>query len=125
MPDTLILDEYVVVIDVSLNRDFMPVAPPDGRPLSAGVTLREVYQQALDYSIDDPTAFVVNGGAMWAVSLDPLSHIYHPNNEQPYSGWAGPKWGPGISVDVVMMFQDESGNVQRIIAREVNIDSSS
>jgi hypothetical protein len=75
-------------------RDFQPVAPPDGEPLivAVGVSAAEPIPIPADLLIDH--VWVLNGKEQWSAKPDGRS-----SSEAVIRG--GPKWGPGIKVDVV------------------------
>jgi hypothetical protein len=76
-------------------RDFQPVAPPNGQPLIVAVKVSpsDMMPAPSDLSLDQVS--VLNGKEQWS--------------SKPESGTTGleasvrngPKWGPGIKVDVV------------------------
>jgi hypothetical protein len=75
-------------------RDFQPVAPPDGEPLivAVRVSAAEPIPTPADLSIDH--VWVLNGKEQWSAKPDGRA-----SSEAAIRG--GPKWGPGIKVDVV------------------------
>src|SRR5262245_40425847 len=50
----------------SLWRDFMPISPPEGKPLIAVFELREANQVALSTDLSIEAAFVVLGDKVWS-----------------------------------------------------------
>lgn len=82
------LDGVRVELQVSLNRDFMPIAPPDGKPLTLSVQL-----PAGAFSVEQ--VWVLLGSEMWRAPPEQIPGT---------TTWVardGPKWGPGLTVDVV------------------------
>lgn len=124
IPDTLRYANFELVIDAHLNRDFMPVAPPDGNPMSAWILLREVSETGFPEIIRDPTLYVVYGRFMWVVRLsEGLVREDRPWEQQYYAD-SGPKWGPGEKVDAVLGFMDDERMDHLVIARDVMISRS-
>ena len=52
-PDSIAIDGRVMYISASANRDFMPIAPSDGRPLSAGVQLLGLTNGPIEWTPKD------------------------------------------------------------------------
>ena len=76
-------------------RDFQPVAPPNGQPLVVVIKMSPSDMMPLPSDIAVDRVWVLNGKEQWSAA--------------PASGATGletavrngPKWGPGIKVDVV------------------------
>jgi len=92
-------------LETYLQRDFFPPSPPDGRPLVALVKVKAPRETAISSKIDATRLWVVKGIEIWETELasregstigDTLEKV----------GWDGPKWEPGISVDVVVRIVD-------------------
>jgi hypothetical protein len=124
IPDTLRYDSFELVIDASLNRDFMPIAPSDGRPMSAEIHLRAVSGVMVPDVIRDPTLYVVHGRLMWVAGLTARPIRDDRPFERVFNAGSGPKWGPGEKVDAVMGFTDDEGMDHLVIARDVLITES-
>ena len=106
-PERVEIDGREYTLAASLWRDFMPMAPPDGESLVAilKVSPSDMMPLPVDLAIDH--VWVLNGEKQWSAAVDqpggpgqstsgqsPATHL-----EQSVRG--GPKWGPGIKVDVV------------------------
>jgi len=92
-----------------LWRDFMPVSPPDGKPLAAALSITTADSSAFPADLRADAAWVLNGADVWATWVsetagrapgDPTLHVL-------VNG--GPKWDPGTLVDVVVRLRDGSG----------------
>lgn len=92
----------------SLNRDFMPFAPPDGEPLTLGIRIFTADSSAIPASVTADSAWVYNGNAVWRTAVV----AGEPRNTSSFDVGAvgGPKWGPGIEVDVVVRLRDGAGH---------------
>jgi hypothetical protein len=111
-PERVQIDGHEYTLTANAWRDFQPVAPPDGQPLSVGVRLLPVDTDLVTQGLHFERVWVSNGNAVWTVpSRD--SAVYAAS-EKDHGGvgervltcldtWlhGGPKWGPGIKVDVV------------------------
>jgi hypothetical protein len=92
--------EYTLT--ASAWRDFQPIAPPDGQPLIVVVKVSPTDVQPIPGNLAIDRVWAVNGNDRWSVELEPatLRGVTAPTNlEAAVRG--GPKWGPGIKVDVV------------------------
>ena len=97
-PEILDRPEQDYHLETDLWRDFMPFSPPDGRPLAAVVRL--VSTDPIPGDVKLVYLWVVNGNQVWATRFAEEPLVW----ENTIQGFAngGPKWGPGISVDVVV-----------------------
>jgi hypothetical protein len=95
----------------SLNRDFMPYCPPDGRPMTGVIYITANDDMELS-GIECDTVWVIYEGQLWKSSLskmDNSSGIFKKNQIGRYFS-GGPKWGPNIYVNVVIRINDSYKN---------------
>ena len=102
-PTELTVGTETVVLDPYLWRDFMPVAPVDGQPLVAVIRLRTAAGSAYGGDAEIDRVWVVNGSAVWTAQDIEVRH--GAAGEYEVVARDGPKWGPGINVDVVARMQ--------------------
>ena len=104
-PKRIEINGIEYTLETHLNRDFMPVSPPDGQPLVALIKVKAPGETAISSKIDATRLWVVKGKEIWETGFtgeerptigDTLEKI----------GRDGPKWEPGISVDVVVEIID-------------------
>ncbi len=81
-------------LSVSAWRDFQPVAPPNGQPLIVMIKVSAADASSLPADLLLDQVWVRNGKEQWSVKPESSSP-----SEVAIRG--GPKWGPGIKVDVV------------------------
>jgi hypothetical protein len=96
------IDGRQYTLAASLWRDFMPMAPPDGESLVAvlKVSPSDMMPLPADLAIDH--VWVLNGEKQWSVAVGKPSGVgQSPATHVEQSVRGGPKWGPGIKVDVV------------------------
>ncbi len=100
-------------LSYNVLRDFQPVAPRDGQPLVVVVKLTsaEPIPTPADLAIDH--VWVLNGKEQW--SAKPATGT--APSETAVRG--GPKWGPGIKVDVVARLRQGK---QTFLVRAVGVD---
>ena len=92
-------------LETDLWRDFAPITPPQGRPLAAVLRIH-ANAGALPSGLEANAVWVVYGDQVWATEdLD----IRPPDATQPYLEVVarnGPKWGPDVTVDVIVRLVD-------------------
>jgi hypothetical protein len=114
-PETLVLGQQQYRLDTYLWRDFMPISPPNGKPLVAFVELVSDDQGTIPDNVELVYIWVVNGSRVWAATF--------PDGSDRTEGYArgGPKWGPDIFVDVVVAVTTGSGiRLVRARAQEIH-----
>lgn len=104
-PEKIEIGGSEYTLETYLWRDFMPISPPDGKPLIARVKIKAPGETAISSKIDATRLWVVKGKEIWETEFT--------NEERPTAGDTlekvgrnGPKWGPRISVDVVVKVID-------------------
>jgi len=120
-PTTLELEARTLVLTAQLWRDFMPISPPDGRPLAGLVTLGARVGQALPPDLNVERVWVLNAPEVWT---SPVTARWDDGSDPSVAAWAvqdGPKWGPGIAVDVVVRLRDAAGRPYLLQAPHVGI----
>jgi hypothetical protein len=85
-------------LPVSLWRDFMPVAPPDGQPLAVVIRLPDHLTTVRVEHI-----WVIFGDEVWSAEAEQVP------GTQDWVARNGPKWGPGARVDVVARLREGAG----------------
>ena len=108
-PIRVVLAGKSLVLDASLWRDFMPISPPDGRPLTAVLQVRAEDGSRVPATVGVDMVWVLNGADAWSTvpreerSRNETAPIYELVARD------GPKWGPDITVDVVVRLRDQGG----------------
>ena len=104
-PEKITINNSEYTLETYLGRDFMPISPPDGKPLIAIVKIQSPGKTTVPSEIDATLMWVVKDKEIWETEF---------TNEQRSTagdtleklGHSGPKWGPGISVDVIVKVID-------------------
>ena len=117
-PDTLEFSGQLLVLQCSLWRDFMPLAPARGGPLTVTGTVRGIDPGTMTSTIRVLALAVVYRGEAWLARLEPGVSI--PELVSVY-GRGGPDWGPGVMADVVARLRLPSGETRLLAARGVPI----
>lgn len=101
-PTSVSVGEKILVLRTSLWRDFMPIAPPDGQPMAGVFSVETDDRSPFPPGVTIERAWVLNGSVAWAPELthDPL--IDPGPWQRLMIGRNGPKWGPGITVEVIV-----------------------
>ena len=118
--DTLMIHKVKLAIETYLWRDFMPQSPPDGKPLRAAITVVPVNQKFLPADIDADKLWIINGQEVWSATLKSVRENMPSGNLTKLEKMAreGPKWGPGISVTVVIQIIDQKGHSHLLKAKD-------
>ena len=110
-----------VTLYAYLWRDFMPASPPDGKPLIASLEVRAVNPAALPTDLSIEAAFVVLGDEVWSSSPQVEGTCPSPDCIRAISR-EGPRWGPDVTVDVVV--QIASGSSPSVLLRQPGVPIS-
>jgi len=110
-PEAIVISGRAYTLETYLYRDFMPISPPDGRPLTAVIWVTAEDRKPFPATLNADRIWVVNGGEIWEASLSAGSSSGDPSRRHQLEKVAqnGPKWGPGISVDVVVKVVESGG----------------
>ncbi len=102
-PELVEIASREYTLETSLWRDFMPVSPPDGKPLIAIVWVTAVDLEPFPEGLEADKLYVIYGDQVWVTDF---SDERPPPNEPDHQLFKiardGPKWGPGVTVDVVV-----------------------
>jgi len=124
LPDSVSVAGRVLHIEGQANRDFMPIAPANGHPLSVGANLMSSAGDRPAWTATDPVLYVVHGDRMWIVDAQTWQPPATAALLWAFYADRGPKWTPGGVVDVVLEFDVAPGDRRRIIDRGVAISRS-
>src|SRR5204862_1647212 len=116
-PQQTTLAGVTLQLETYLWRDYQPIAPPDGEPLIAVLRVKSVDGATIPAALQADSAWVINGNLVWATSV----REERPRGTDPtffeVVARDGPKWGPGIAVDVVVRLRDGAGHQVLLQAR--------
>jgi len=102
-PEQVRIEGREYTLAASAWRDFQPVAPPDGQPLIVAVKVSPSDMMPLPTNLAIDRVWVLNGKKQWsAVPEEPGDGGESPAARLESAVRGGPKWGPGIQVDVVV-----------------------
>lgn len=108
-PTRVLFGGKAIRFETSLWRDFQPLSPPDGKPLVALLQIKTEDGSDVPGTVRADMVWVLNGMQSW--SAVPQEEHPRPEPSPVYELVAreGPKWGPGISVDVVVRLRSPDG----------------
>ena len=124
-PTEVVLDGRSLSLSAYPWRDFMPstLPAPDGSPMIVVLKLATADKKPFPSGVRIDRAWVLFGEQMWEVS-DLRGQVKgSPHYKDSSEGWTncpdspvcettardGPKWGPGVFVDVVVRLTDKEG----------------
>jgi len=120
-PDSLTLNGYPTIVAPNLWRDFMPTSPTDGEPLSASATFYPISGPDFSKNVSAAYMWVVKGDEVWHAGMKSDDPTRYPHNEVVWIAGGGPKWGPGIQVDVIIGLVIENRGLQLVKSTGVTI----
>jgi len=109
-PTLVRVDGKDLSLDTYIWRDFMPISPPDGKPLVAILRVRTNDGSSIPDGLKMPAAWIVNDSEVWDTLLDDEQPGPHPENVLELVARDGPKWGPNLAVDVVVQLRLADGS---------------
>lgn len=116
--DSVTAEAAVLRLSTYLWRDFMPIAPPDGDSLRAVLRITTADSSAFPPAVRADAMWIPNGRDVWATWVRETRErsVGYPALEVSAEG--GPKWGPGIEVDVVVRLRDAAGSAWYLRAQK-------
>ena len=110
--DTLLIENTKLALDMYLWRDFMPQSPPDGKPLRAAINVIPLGNPFIPDGLEVDKFWILKDEEVWSGPLKSVREDLPAQNRVKLEKMAqgGPKWGPDISVTVVVQIVDGKGN---------------
>jgi len=105
-PEKIVINEREYILETYMWRDFQPVSPPGGKPLIAIIRVTAVDSLSVPTEIDATRLWVIKEGKKWESAFTSEDRGYVPDHKLEKVARNGPKWGPGIHVDVVVRVID-------------------
>ena len=115
-PTTVTLSGETLRLVPYVYRDFQPVSPPDGRAMIAVLHVQATGGSAFPTGVRVESAWVVFGQEVWTASVEEGAGV-QPGS--PMGEWVirnGPKWGPGVNVDVIVALRTSTGSTSLLRA---------
>ncbi len=105
-------------LETHLWRDFMPISPPDGKPLIVLAHIIATDSSEISLTLTVKQMWVVYDTLVWNAQLSDESRPPTPPYVLEVIARDGPKWGPGVEVDVVVEIADTTGSALLLRASE-------
>lgn len=107
-PERIKIEGRDLTLQTYLWRDFMPISPPDGRPLAGVFYIIATDTQPFPSSVRAQRAFLIKESEVWETGFSSENRIPDPRRKHQLEKIVrdGPKWGPGIYVDAVVHLLD-------------------
>jgi hypothetical protein len=124
VPETTTVQGRLFNFYTFMARDFMPISPPDGKPLSGVVYITALDSLPITNRLSSDAVWIVYNQQVWKSWF---SSQQFPPNEIGKHQLArifnnGPKWGPHVFVDVIVRLTDAQGNTHLLRASKQWID---
>ncbi|MEG8946773.1 hypothetical protein [Rosettibacter firmus] len=111
-PDTISIDSRKIYLSTYMWRDFQPISPPDGKPLTALIYITAKDTLNIKNLITADALWIVYNNQVWKTWLS--DEIVPENELMPNRivkiARNGPKWGPNVTVDVIVRIFNNKGN---------------
>ena len=123
-PDTVVVHGQKLVLNTYLWRDFMPISPPNGKPLQATIKIVPVEDEYIKSTIDADQVWMIHGSEIWNERLEDVRKPQPENRIRVLEKVCrnGPKWDPGSEVTVVVRLQDRDGKFYFLRASKQKIE---
>ena len=119
--DSVTTEGALLRLSTYLWRDFMPAALPDGDPLRVRLRITTANSSAFPSTLRADAAWILNGRDVWATWVQETRQRPPDYPALEVGADGGPKWGPGIEVDVVVRLRDVAGSAWYLRARKQSI----
>lgn len=121
-PETVIVDGHELALRTYMWRDFMPISPPGGKPLTAIFWVFSADSSELPEGLEVDAAWVVKDDEIWD------AHLVgdEPPEQLPYQleriARDGPKWSPFIEVQAIVRLREANGKTHLLRASGQSIE---
>ncbi len=105
-PDTVQVEGRQLYLQTYVWRDFMPISPPDGKPLVAVMYITAVDTARLPATISADAVWIVYNNQVWKSWIADAANDGVKVPRLAKIARDGPKWGPGVKVDVIVRVLD-------------------
>ena len=103
------VDSHEYFLESYLWRDFMPISPPNGKPLASVNWLISRDSISIPDNIEMIKQYVINNDSVWIANYEDGLNT-GPDYKIKKISRNGPKWGPGINVDIISKIMDKNTN---------------
>lgn len=123
-PEVVEIGGQKLKMETYLWRDFMPMSPPDGKPLKASVAILPLDGKPIAANLDAVRIWVIKDKEIWQEQLQGVGRNLPAMGQLRFEKMAdnGPKWETGIAVTVVVELRDQSGQKWLLKAADQKIN---
>jgi hypothetical protein len=107
-PTRIVSDGVALTLTAFLTRDFMPISPPDGKPLGGVLRIKTENGTPVPAGIVVTASWILFNSETWSASVEQRPRAETGRNYEVIVR-DGPKWGPDVMVDVVVRVRDSVG----------------
>jgi hypothetical protein len=117
-PDTINVEGSLIYLSTDIWRDFMPISPPDGKPMIALIYITAKDTAKIPASINTDAVWMVYNNEVWKswYSNELVAPGELKQNRIVKIVRNGPKWGPHVFIDVIVRVYDSWGNAELLRA---------
>jgi hypothetical protein len=109
-PTRVVADGQGLTLTAFLSRDFMPISPPDGKPLGGVLRIKTDDRSPVPASVSVDTSWVIHDTDVWSTTVEQRPRVETAPDYEVIAR-NGPKWGPNVTVDVVVRLRDSNGHM--------------
>ncbi|NEP00243.1 MAG: hypothetical protein F6K58_16500 [Symploca sp. SIO2E9] len=111
-PEQIEVQDLKLTLETYLWRDFMPISPRDGKLLIAVIKIQAQNDMEFPTSIRSDRLWIINGQEIWESEFTNEERTVSNSSKSQLEKIArgGPKWEPGIEVDVIVRILDDNNN---------------
>lgn len=102
------IDNTTFSLETYMWRDFMPISPPDGKPLIVITKIHTIGVIEFPVAISIERIWIIDGTNISSTTATDEFKVYGNKYEMVFRD--GPKWGPGNLIDVCVKMKSISGN---------------
>ena len=100
LPISIGIGEEIIELEAYIYRDFMPISPPDGKPMCGLVTLKTKSGNAVPKGITVISIRISHKKKSWSAKMKMDPNFNRKNVNVRVDG--GPKWQTGIMIDITV-----------------------
>ncbi len=108
-PVQLDVKDFKIIMEAYLWRDFMPIGPPEGKPLKVSIKLIAERRKEFPKFIEAKHLWVIKAEEIWHTTILKIQPPEYPNQKIIFAE-DGPKWDPGTEVDVTILLKDKKSH---------------
>ncbi len=117
VPPELRLDGFVLSMHAFVWRDFMPISPPDGRPLSAVLEIQVAGLPRYPAYLVADRVWIIQGRDVWSTQEIKEQPVETADRLRLFVA-GGPRWPAGSPVTVILRLVDQRSGEEALLRTE-------